>query len=306
MHLRHFGFGTALCAIFLLAACAREAGDPVATAKDQGLQDLHALPGEAVALATKPGVEWSVSAGDLATDGRTIYAVVPAAAGAFTATARSGSEESLTTRIVVSKPAYGPFRFARTSDDTISITNDVLTVEAGAATAKGRQGFARIVAGDEEWLAEVSPDEGHLSRGTVVIPAHGDLDREAALALDALAHSAVFTSMVYAALDLACAPEAERLPPAASAAVLLPLQLVMKHRLVRRHAAFEFYAASSACRYVAADPGDQRRPPNPVLVSLPAESVIPSAFGFFPLDDVGALALRRTDRAAGQASGDEP
>ncbi|WP_139792202.1 hypothetical protein [Henriciella litoralis] len=284
-----------LLAFCLLAACSQErsgeTGLPPET-PPADIDEVMALPGEAVVVPA----EWAkavrlAGGGELATDGESLYAIAPGRPGTISLIGQAAGEETVFQKITVPPAHHEPLKFERLSPSQISISGADFSVRASVgAGVPFPDGQAEFEVDGVQWRVSVTPEAGTLQQGDVLISSHGPLGPETE-ALDALAHSPAFEAMVFAALDLACAPEAERLPPATSAALLLPLQLVLKHKIADRKGAFEYYAEASACGYQPAENPDRRPAPSEVMVSVPSESLIPAAFGYFPLDSEGALSL---------------
>ena len=122
-----------------------------------------------------------------------------------------------------------------------------------------------------------------LELGGSTLTGMGAADPVALDALEALQGAALWDAIAGLPLELGCVDE--DLSPAGVAALLFPLQLVLKYRVADRSAYMAGLAARASCAYMA-DLGDSRPGPTHVLLSRAAH--VPVVMGYFPLDGEGA------------------
>lgn len=158
---------------------------------------------------------------------------------------------------------------------------------AGAAGARAR------FEGNREVLTAVieGPRRGAILWKDVTIRGMGARAAPELQALAEIEKSFPPRTLALIALDLACAPGADKLDPAVGAALLMPWQMLLKYRASTRAIAPRTLAAESACQHFRrpADERDPRRTPSPTVVALTFERPIPMAVGYFPFDGEGQV-----------------
>lgn len=138
-------------------------------------------------------------------------------------------------------------------------------------------------------LSDASPIAS--SRATVQwlgqeIDGHGPLDEFTMPALQQLAASNLADALAYVPLELGCLPPDE-VDPALVAALLVPWQMLLKYVHTDRVERVEALATRVSCTYGLGVPKEDFRSAVRTL-SLSRESPVPTVFGFFPFDGIGA------------------
>ncbi len=144
------------------------------------------------------------------------------------------------------------------------------------------------------------PEDGRIELGGLTIDGYGSLTEPEQRALDELLASDLWRALALIPLDLACRPEAPDLEPVVGAALLMPMQMLLKYRFPDLEAELHRLARRSECghfRGVLSEP-DPAKVPSPNVVALTFEQPIPMALGYFPFDGKGgpATTAGRSDR----------
>lgn len=137
-------------------------------------------------------------------------------------------------------------------------------------------------------VAITSEREGRVDWAGQAFDGRGPLAADRVALLEALAAGPMFPGLARVPLDLACRPEAEVVPPAVGAALLMPWQLLLKYALDQPAEAARTTALRADCAYFdRRQPGSPLAVPYPHLVSLSQEERIPVAVPFLPFDGKG-------------------
>lgn len=137
-------------------------------------------------------------------------------------------------------------------------------------------------------VAIASEREGRVDWAGQGFDGRGALAPEATAVLESLAAGPMFPGLARIPLDFACRPEAETVPPALGAALLMPWQLLLKYAIDQPAEAARTTALRADCAYFdRRQPGSPLAVPYPHLVSLSHEERIPVAVPFLPFDGKG-------------------
>lgn len=176
----------------------------------------------------------------------------------------------------------------------------------GGRRVEGRFGAVRFEAEATEaagararyWLDEAesgsltvtitSETEGVVAWAGRSFDGQGALAEDAVAALETLAGSSLAQAVARIPLDLACRPDAEPIPAAVGAALLMPWQLLLKYAVDQPVEAARAQALQSTCGYferrTAAGP---LMSAHPQLLMLSRDQPIPMALPYLPLDGAG-------------------
>lgn len=133
-----------------------------------------------------------------------------------------------------------------------------------------------------------SEREGRVDWAGQSYDGRGPLAADRIDALEALAAGPMLPGLARVPLDLACRPEAEPVPPAVGAALLMPWQLLLKYAIDQPAEAARKTALRADCAYFdRRQPGSPLGVPYPHLVSLSQEERIPVAVPYLPFDGKG-------------------
>lgn len=131
-----------------------------------------------------------------------------------------------------------------------------------------------------------SATAAEMNVGGLVITGNGTPTATAQTQLAALAASPLARMMALAVLELGC--RSESIEPVELAALVFPWQVLLKYTAANRGTEVQALAAQSACGYFRT-PQSSGAAPVPSLLGLSFDDPVPNVFGYFPLDQLGAL-----------------
>lgn len=283
-----------LVALLAFAACGET---PVLSPAEVTLAPGMIQPFHLSGLKLEDAV-WTASGGSVqAHDDGALY-TAPAAEGSYTVTVSHRGDPARSSSAVVTVQLPAPAALELDAPPAAggvagrygAIAFEALPGEGAAARAR----FHDPVSGAEVEVVLDDADHGTVNVDGVEIDGRGRLTAEEETALRALfsgeGGAALVSALVMAPLDLACDESARDIDQGAAAALLLPSQLALKYLVPGRMVMMQGAAAASRCRYFtdpAAETVDTR--PSSLLFTLSNGKALPTAFGYFPFDDVGEV-----------------
>ncbi len=165
---------------------------------------------------------------------------------------------------------------AATDDDGISSASFTYEETDGVEVPVGPSQLSVTLTA--EGVAELDLDGASLG-------GNGALNEEQAQALEVLVQSPMWNAVAGVPLQVGCHQNAE-IDPGSLAALLFPLQAVIKYRIGDRHDFMKQLTEDSICAYLTDDPEDLRPAPEQIILSNAAH--VPVVFGYFPFDEEGA------------------
>ena len=142
-------------------------------------------------------------------------------------------------------------------------------------------------------VAIESERQGQVDFADWTFDGRGILPDDRIASLETLAAGPMALAFARIPLDLACRPEAETVPAAVGAALLMPWQLLLKYAIDHPVDVAHSTALQADCAYFERRrPGSPLPVPYPQMVSLSHEERIPMAVPYFPLDGAGQRGSR--------------
>lgn len=259
-------------------------------------ETVQSAPGEAVSLSgrVEGDVQWHAGRGRVVDrESETLY-IPPPDNGSYTVDAKVAGKAvfALSVRVAGLKPQAVT---GLTLDPQGGLNLAYGVVAVSARRTPDGHGEAVYSFGNQEVTALVTGyDEGTVSWDGETLSGKGGLSENQMEALHAIAQSKLAAALTMTSLELACRPGAEKVDPAAAAALLLPWQLMLKYLTSYPMAVARHYAALTSCAYfpdVTAPPDTSAaaRAPEPNVMVLNNESPLPATLLYFPLDREGAV-----------------
>jgi hypothetical protein len=160
------------------------------------------------------------------------------------------------------------------------------TVVQFIATADGLGGAVAVfedpLGGDGLVVQLTSGAQAEMEWDGVVLDGYGELTADESAALSGMLDGEVWDVVATVPLVLAC--KGLDVDPAAMAAMVYPLQTVIKYRMPSHEATLRALAAGAPCAFLTEEEGR----PLPDALVMSNAALVPYVPGFFPFDEVGA------------------